>query len=357
MRRLSETFRMKITPLTPIHVGSGDELSPGDYFILDDNGWPVLHAIDVGYLATRLNEAGRTWLSSLINKSPAGWVQTVLSNKPFVEIVRRNSRFQSDVTKRVAAEIREGWGKLESNLSIQTLQRSIVGPFIPGSSIKGALRTALLWSSVDKPMDVGTCRDTEVMGWERRQLGAGSSDIRADPLRFLKVADSSPVTKRTIVVDVELFGTEKGDDIRDYRECFPDVKDDSGFRIYTLLSIDSGHPGYARSFNITRDRIISSCRDFYLRVLEADIQYWQRHDDHVTGVCNQVLARARECPDAGLIRLGWGCGMHGVSLNLAKPRGPQPHDGLDPKFRKDPCTRRLLDDQPPGWALFTLEEV
>ncbi|MGC8862248.1 MAG: hypothetical protein ACP5R5_05655 [Armatimonadota bacterium] len=45
MPRLFEEYTMRITPLTPIHVGSGEQIMPGEYFIFDEDGGRVLYAI------------------------------------------------------------------------------------------------------------------------------------------------------------------------------------------------------------------------------------------------------------------------------------------------------------------------
>jgi len=367
MVKLSENYRMKITPLTPLHIGSGDEMNPGDYFILDDeSGTPMLYAMDVGRLSARLTPKGRTWLTNLIETDPIGWVAEITKREPVVQLIRQACTFRADMTKRVAGNIAARWGTRDSMLAIQPLQRSISGPIVPGSSIKGALRTAILWSRVAKPLQPPqSSSDWAVSEWERWELGAASSQIQDDPLRHLKVADSDPVTETTWIFDTLFDGMRSSSgqsaDLQDYRECFPDTLETADYSIPCRLSIHSGHRHYREKCNIsiTARGIIESCRSFYLEALRTEIAHWERKIDgyeDVLAVCKEVLYRAEQTPDAGLIRLGWGCGMHSVSLNMAKPDGFHSPRRIDPRFRKDPVTRRLLDGVPPGWALFTLEE-
>lgn len=366
MAKLTENYRMKITPLTPLHIGSGDEMNPGDYFILnDDSGRPMLYAMDVGRLSGRLTPQGRAWLSQLIETNPIGWVADILDRQPIVQLIRQSFAFRADMTDRVAGNIAARWGKRDSMLSIQLLQRSVIGPIVPGSSIKGALRTAMLWSRIANPLEpLENPSDRNVSEWERWELAAPSPQMQDDPLRHLKVTDSDPVEEATWVYDTIFDGmrsdTGQEAELQDYRECFPDTLETAAYSISARLSIASGHPHYLKhGTGITARGIVESCRSFYTEALKAEIAHWDRKTDgydDVLAVCNEILHRAEQSPESGLIRLGWGSGLHSVSMNMAKPDGYHPPRRIDPRFRKDPVTRRLLDGVPPGWALFTLEE-
>ena len=364
MQKLFEEYRMSITPLTPIHVGSGEEIMPGDYFIFDEKGRHILYAVDMGYLGSKLLQGRETlckWITD--DKKPFEWMKKVRDNRSLATMIRKYARFRSSVTSTVAAEINQRWGTGVSRLGINVLQRPVADPIIPGSSIKGAIRTALLYSAVPKPLDRAPTDDRHVSGWERVQLGSLSDRINDDLLRHLKIADAAAKGVVTEILDAEHVGMrDKGGaqaELIDYRECLPGVLEDGEhYALETSLVIASGHPHHRRSRGrVRRESILEACRNFYGAVMEADEQYW-RGDREVLDVYREIRAALEKTPGAAPIRLGWGCGMDSISLNLAKPPGRQTPGRKDFRFRYNPRTRRVLDGlYPPGWAMFALEAV
>lgn len=377
MQKLFEEYKMCITPLTPIHIGSGEELMPGEYFVFQDNGRHKLYRIDMGYLASKLTDKSRDNLCNMIAKDPIKWVDEAVRKKPLVELIRKYAWFYAVVANDVADGIAERWGNKDSMLAIKTLQRTDQDPIIPGSSIKGAIRTALLWALVKKPLELPETllmfnersHHAKVASWERRNvLKSQSGEIQDDLLRHLKIADCKApgLVSRILVTDHVGMGDKEGKqrEITDYRECFPGALQLG--RTYTLktsLVIASGHPHYLYGQGRIDSRmILKACRDFYREVLKADKDYWkQRGKNDILGICERIEEEFKQLPEdkGALIKLGWGGGMDSISLNLAKPAPKRsmhrPED--DYRFRHMPKTRRLLGDYPPGWAIFTLEKV
>jgi CRISPR-associated protein Csm5 len=361
MKKLFEIYELQITPLTPIHVGSGEELNPGEYFVFkDDSNKPVLYAADVGYLGSKLKPESRAALVRRISEKPIEWVNVVRQSKSFEQLVKRHARFQAYLTERVERNILCRWGKIDSRLGVQIMQRPERDAIIPGSSIKGAIRTALLWSAVKGTIKNFPTSDSDVAKWERLRLGARSKSIQDDPLRWLKVSDAVASGVRTWILDAEHVGmkTKNGEDaeLQDYRECLPDPSlAEKTYTIIARLSIEVGHPAFAGC--LSADYILKSCSDFYRQVIQSERKYW-KGDDELLGIYEDLEQRLNEAPNGALIRLGWGSGMDAVSLNLAKPSGSNSRRGSnDDKYQKKVSTRRLLDGMPPGWALIKLVEV
>lgn len=363
MRKLLETYRLVIKPLTPIHIGSGEEINPGEYFIFNEGNGPVLYAIDIGYMASKLLK-GRDAILKWLTQDPIGWVAKAANNNTFAGLVKKYSRFQCEVTQRVAGEISSRWGKGASRLGIRTLQRPFRDPIIPGSSIKGAIRTALLYGMVKKPLDRTPDRGFEVAKWERRQMGGTSENISDDPLRHLSIGDAAAPGLKTVVYDADFYGmrTQAGDqaELQAYYECFPETLDGADeYCLETTLTIASGHRAYSENAReITARRILNSCRAFSEAVIQADLSYWKREEDKEMVVLYQNLQdRLAQEKNVSLIRLGWGSGMDAVGLNLAKPTSNQRIRTADARFRRSAATRRLLDSLPPGWAEIKLQKV
>lgn len=359
MRVLYEEYKMKITPLTPIHIGSGEVIMPGEYFMFRENGQHVLYAVDMGYLGSRLAR-GRDTICRWILDDPVGWVRTARENARFAELVRKYASFKARVSDTVADGIQQRWGQGVSNLEINTFQRSSGTPVVPGSSIKGALRTALLYRLADKPLEINfRYEGSRVAEWERSILDSKSKSIQDDLLRHLQISDCPVRDIQTEILDVEHVGMRtrsgKQAEIIDYRECLPGSLNGGDYTFETVLRISSGHPHYITSpGRLSKEMILEACREFYSEVIEAERQYW-RDGREVIQLYDEIREKIKPA-DCAPIRIGWGCGMDSISLNLAKQTGRQGRGGFDPRFRYNPRTRRLFDGlYPPGWAVFTLE--
>lgn len=373
MSRLLETYKLVITPITPIHIGSGEEINPGEYFLFPKDR--TIYAVDIGYMASKLLK-GRDTILKWLENDPVKWVVTAADNATFAGLVKKYSRFQCDVTEQDEREIRNRWGEGVSRLGILTLQRPFRDPIIPGSSIKGAIRTALLYDMVKKPLDcapfggrevAGRERrqmGREVAGWERRQMGGKSGNISDDPLRHLSIGDAVAPGLKTIIYKADFYGmrNQAGDqaELQAYYECFPETLDGADeYCLETTLTIASGHKAYDKNASrITKSRIVKSCRRFSAEVIKAELDYWEREKDREMVVLYQNLqVRLDKDQNISLIRLGWGSGMNAVGLNLAKLESNQRSGTADTRFRRNPATRRLLDSLPPGWAEIKLEAL
>jgi CRISPR-associated protein Csm5 len=197
MTRFIETVPVALTPLTPIHVGCGEDFEPTNYVI--DGG--VLYEFDAARIA--LTAAERSDLLRAVSRPGDEAIRAVQSF--FFEKRRRcieTSRLKVPVAagvdewyrSRVGKVVqRESGGRTVSNqLEIErTAHHPHTGkPYLPGSSIKGSIRTA--WLNHIDPSPVIE-RDPSKRPEER------SSDVEAelldgtfsrDPFRLVKVADA-----------------------------------------------------------------------------------------------------------------------------------------------------------------------
>jgi CRISPR-associated protein Csm5 len=207
MTRFIHTHALALTPLTPIHIGCGEDFEPTNYVIKDG----VLYHFDPARLA--LSPSERNSLSEAANLQGDRAIRAVQS---FFHKKRdacaKASTFSLPVASgvstwyenRVGSVVqRERDGRTVSNqLGIErTAHHPHSGrPYIPGSSLKGSMRTAWL-NHIDR--QAASVRDLEVSD------GKGSSEIEAqllgyavsaeqktkielhrDPFRLVKVADA-----------------------------------------------------------------------------------------------------------------------------------------------------------------------
>ncbi len=211
-----QILTLRAIPLTPIHVGDGTELTPDQYKI---GNRELLLFNPARTLAGLPEEQRKRYLQALDHG------QLEESHQIIREAVR-----DEQVTGRIAVSDSSAEAlRRNANRSgrIHPFVRSGGKPFIPGSSIKGALRTALInrfadagvKSRVEEVRDVRSKHNALV----KSALNLASDDTSDDPLRFLSVADTAipdDATRidRAYVIKRDRDGTLKPNDMQMHYE-------------------------------------------------------------------------------------------------------------------------------------------
>lgn len=197
MTRFIETVPIALTPLTPIHVGCGEDFEPTGYVI--DGG--VLYEFDAARI--ELTAAEHSDLLRVVSRPADEAIRAVQS---FFFEKRRRCMAVSRLKVPVAAGVeewyrnrvgkvaqRESGGRTVSNqLEIErTAHHPHTGrPYLPGSSIKGSIRTAWLNSIDPSPVierDSSRHPEERSSNIEGELLGG---TFAKDPFRLVKVADA-----------------------------------------------------------------------------------------------------------------------------------------------------------------------
>jgi CRISPR-associated protein Csm5 len=201
-------YRFRATPLTPIHVGDGNSLAPEDYLIESD------HLIQFNRAATLrdMPPETRRQLEERLDRNDFQAAQEILRKS--VQPRHHRCRIQ------IGAESRADLLKAVGNpLDPVVRQRAVQGfvrnpltgqPYLPGSSLKGAIRTAVVNAFTQKHLasikpvvspllenssqrrNAWKVLETEALNFEFRRL-------QEDPFRLLKVADAELPANRTRV--------------------------------------------------------------------------------------------------------------------------------------------------------------
>ncbi|MCE1186450.1 MAG: RAMP superfamily CRISPR-associated protein [Rhodocyclales bacterium] len=193
-----ETIRLTLTPLSPIHLGCGEEFEPTGYVIEDE----VLFGFDPSQ-ARYLPGPERERLGELGSKADQQGIQRFFRNNsasftPYAHLLL-------PVCKAVAQHYAENIGQvaqIENNgrkVSNQFyLTRTAHGldhrAYIPGSALKGCLRTGLLDllnnSKIPRFASGDKVKSTACTRYETELLGG---DFKTSPLRLVKPSDLTPV--------------------------------------------------------------------------------------------------------------------------------------------------------------------
>jgi CRISPR-associated protein Csm5 len=201
------TQTVYISTLTPVHVGSGEDYYPTNYVI--DEGY--LHYFGELQLLEALAPAELQTLAGIAEKERGQeslrQIQAFIHQKgqklaPWaqhrVPVTDGVARLYRDRIGRTAQNERDG-RRISNQLIIQRNSFNPHGetPYIPGSSVKGALRTALL-DALNKGDSLPLVTDHS--GRERREnnqelqqrlLAYDFRHLENDPLRLLKIGDAS----------------------------------------------------------------------------------------------------------------------------------------------------------------------
>jgi CRISPR-associated protein Csm5 len=183
-------MKYRATVLTPTLVGDGSRLSPIDYMVWRD----------------QVNVLNQTRIFKLLSKGPRldGYLKQ-LQNATKLDFASWGGFAQNYADRRIPFEDAAYTPFFNSapaeSLSIPTFSANNVGPFLPGAAIKGALRTALVFSRV-KPAAFHVLAEKlagerlprrPAEDLERQAVGSGGSDR----MRAVVIADSEALSRET----------------------------------------------------------------------------------------------------------------------------------------------------------------
>jgi len=362
-RELHTTFRLTLEALSPLHIGAGKPDLVLDYdYVVEGNRAVVVDLDSVLQEAddeTLQRAAGDPRLSLLLGPEGA----------------QRYKAYEIDVgtggPHRVRQHIKDVFGQV----------------YVPGSSIKGALRTALAWSAHHGALSLGGLGSRNDPRKADDSLEAGlfdydSWDTHRDLLRVLRVADAFPSDDITrVALPVSVFSLRgqppslqpKGDAI--FVEAIP-----RGTTVETTLTLDR----YAlrperrvRGMQHSRkrhffDQLVDRCRRYSGQLLKLELDFYSDCAVWKLQGFYEALARRQASlqPDEFLLPLGWGTGWLGKTIGTKLTSGEMTTVaeayGLE-KWRSPlfpevfPKTRHLIGNvvarEPLGWVKVGLESL
>ena len=186
------SYRLDFTPLAPIHIGSGEDLDPTSY-VLDAD---TLYEFSPSALAAALDETARDRLLGLVDGT--GGERTLTRVRQFLYERREGLVAHASRAVRVATGVQELYESRIPNAAqseTKVINRFEIervcshpgthAPILPGSSLKGAIRTALL----NQENDGRSLKDRENSRQLQQRL-FGYRSFEADPMRLIHVADA-----------------------------------------------------------------------------------------------------------------------------------------------------------------------
>ena len=382
------THRLRLTPLTPVHVGSGETLEPYQYALVHDR----VHVLSLPRLLKHLDPHAREAYLAAMSEGPLAaqhQVARLVARGLDLEAVsawtaQASKGFQAYVAQR----LQEQHPKAE--LEVRTLPRTPLGAYLPGSSLKGAVRTALLSARLEEELAYDPEREegrhdlvyregTPRGGWSlerghgwirpprnRRRwvpvnqsfeayllkhlTSRGRPNQGADPLRTVAFTDSGPLPETTFL-RITVHNPSGPTGIQLLAEAWVTGS------VEVTLRINEAFQDRSIYRHAVKPRLWDIAIDAFNRYAELAEQEYAEYEERGWREAMSAMERVLDAVDACLdgdgklrrpyrfpLRLGFGSGD--PTLRLAKFL----------KGYRLPISRKLAEGQPLGWVLVEVLE-
>jgi CRISPR type III-A-associated RAMP protein Csm5 len=328
--------RFRLTPLTPIHIGTGESLEPFEYVVDGD----TLYRFKLDSFMLQLPPEAQARFVEAVEQSVPETRRFVSEQGAVAKVV---ARFTASVSP-AALELYEGRLAGEAHPEVLACIRTGDRAYLPGSSLKGALRTALLYQAMSKDNRERNARKLEQNVFRFRT-------VQQDPFRAFKVGDGGALDILTRVHAVKVQVRRDwgwSEKLSLLVETVPGaLSDGTEAASVHAVTIDAQFYRYhQRAFPLSAGAVLAACRDFYGTHLVTE-QQATRDLPGAAAAYEALVAHAENLPDhACLVRLAWGSGRDATTVGY----------GLRDSTR--PRSRRLTEGGfPLGWAELAIHDA
>lgn len=266
MKIKTETFRCYLKILSPVHIGC-DEVYEPTSFVVDETGTngPEMVVFDPLTFIAGLDAIDRMKFSEICKK---GTVSSIIELYKFLsgkkadgKRVKLSPHFVDHY--RTVLKLSGNEKNLTQNLNNFQIKRTSFRlyderPYIPGSALKGSIRTAYL-NSEARTKKVSSPKSIEL---QANLMNYDSRRIETDPFRLVKVSDFMPVGDVKTKIVYSINRKKKSDKEPESLHQILEVIEPGGIFIGEI-SVE--HPLTKRYINspATLEKIISAPKFFY----------------------------------------------------------------------------------------------
>jgi len=343
---------MRLEILTPIHIGSGDKYLATDFVIKKDRAVFIdsikffeevdkkgLDPIDV---AREIGE-GKKFIEDFVDP-----YKIKIREVPF------NGKFNGKKQKKEILAHIKSRGK----------------PYIPGSSIKGAIRTAILWKEVNDNRGLLEWTVNHIKEevkrkrghLDRRDLTKLDDELEEKVFRKAKLTKKKDDPKNDLLRAMRIYDSEFIDGYSIYQINFLGMRDLSALAecldARQVTELEANIDGLTLEYlnqKLDCDYILSASREFAEKIVEVEVN--RNYPPEAKREFKNVL-RSRGV----VLRVGWGIGWYSSTIGTLLKTHPEFEDirkklglGINPKAKRKfsrnfPMIRRItFDNRPLGW--------
>lgn len=366
-------YDLTITLLTPLHIGDGDTLFGNfDFAIHNRQTW----VIDPEGFAGSLLDTDDQRFNQILSGTPLPQLLTPQDYdpaSPMFRYVLPGVPHRGDTGVEIRSHIKNVYDQ----------------PYIPGSSLKGALRTCIFreaFRQKNQPLDVtrlNRSRNWAAQSLENELLSSTAPNRGQSPnyslLRALQVADSDPVEAQALVLaQAKVFGVGNVKASINVECLRPDTVLKTTLTIDEYLFTDSQASQKLRLGE--QQNWIKNLRSLINQQAETrvkqEINFYEKRGNNLAGDFYKTLLTAMpDMPDNRfLLQVGWGGGWDNKTLSFLLPEEVKAdvvekynlaRNGFDRGETMFPRTRRAVSRgegeqaqpiRPLGWMLVEMAQ-
>ena len=307
-------IRFYIQTISPIHVGC-DEFYEPTGFVLDENGQQMIVFDPLSFIS-QMEDADKAEFSQICAKGTIASILEIykfMQNKTaegrVVDICPDFLRHYKQTLSLPMRNQREIQQNLNSFAIPRTAFRSVdKRPYIPGSAIKGTLRTAYLNLMEGEKELSKKGKERNARNLEQRLIEYDG--IPTDPFRMVKVSDFMPVgeTRTRIVYGVNKKKEPSDREARGLPLIFEVIP--SGSVFVGTIATDPPLPGSGIRKPISMERLLDSSTSFYTSEKE-------REENELANIGVQVISNDGKFQDqksSFFMRVGRHSGAESVTI-------------------------------------------
>lgn len=215
-------YRLTLEVLTPVYIGSGSKITKKDFELRNNQA----HIYD----PLKLHSILGLW-----------YEQFLMDNSSFTDFLSKNKHF--NIKPALKYSVFCGDRTIRKSDNIEEFIKDPYGnPYIPGSSIKGAIRTAILSYIIkNDPSKYTRFKNDPIDKWNNarniEELAFGK--FQNDKFKNIKISDSKPLPKDGLILSKKIDTFKDGQSNNKLNLCRESLK--PGTKIEFNLNIDSSN--------------------------------------------------------------------------------------------------------------------
>ena len=362
-----KSYDMYIQPITPIHIGTGEHIYPYEYVIKKG----VLYKIEFSDFYSQLKEEEQEEVLKYIENDLVRFRETIkklYSEKyGYIYKAKVSQNLEENYNKKLGGAINKND---ESQFEIAEAIKTMDKAYIPGSTIKGSIRTAYIpykkgkISYIVKQDKRGRRVVIDGNKYDEAKITDELMDkhgVQMDAFKMVKVSDTQPIKDSLCIDDVVMYTYkrkleefEKGMSV--YEETTKSLYASNTKLLYKgQIQFFEGYYTKGRlhkngiNLNITKNDIMSAMREKAKLMIAKEKSFFKNNGDlKETLMIYEKLEELQKGlgEDEVLMRMGKGAGFDSTTWNL-----------FNEKIGIQTVSRNLARKvYPMGWAILSIKE-
>lgn len=350
MHNETKNYKIKLKPISPIHIGTGEAYEPMNYVIeTDTDGRDYMYVFDEFEFVKGLDENSKNGFVEIASNSSSISLlklQSFIKNR--IALAKKLHYRKILVSKDFGKEYREKAGKIvqiekdaQEIINKLVVEKTFISPnlnkaIIPGSSLKGAVATAF-WEMkvIDEEQQYNDVK--KIM----------SATNKKNPFFNLLISDSK-IIKSSIFIGIAK-NIKRNKIPKDGLSVVHEViSTESEFEVSLIIKNNA----------IKIEDIKNACNDHYLPIFES--QFDDKTDKFIKKELeNEFIKKYMNFKPAGnqfLLRVGKHSGARAVTVDGERKILIMQGKGKKPKISEEETTAWLINKQPFGWLLCEILE-